>query len=179
MVLVQKKDGSLRLCVDYRRLNSVSQIDAYPMPRVDELLDCLGKAHFISTMDLTQGYWQVPVAVKDRHKTAFSSPFGFFQFRMMPFGLQGAPATFQRMMDSLIHGAHDFTAVYLDDLVIYSTTWEDHLYHLRTVLLRLHKAGLTAKPSKCQYCMQQCVYLGFTVGGGILKLEVGKLRAIQ
>ena len=136
MVLVQKKDGSLRLCVDYHRLNSVSQIDAYPMPQVDELLDRLGKAHFISTMDLTRGYWQVPVAVKDRHKTAFSSPFGFFQFRMMPFGLQGAPATFQRMMDSFIHGVHDFTPVYLDDLVIYSTTWEDHLYHLRTVLLR-------------------------------------------
>ena len=116
MVLVQKKDGSLRLCVDYRRLNSVSQIDAYPMPRVDELLDRLGKAHFISTMDLTRGYWQ-----------------------------QGAPATFQRMMDSLIHGAHNFTAVYLDDLVIYSTTWEDHLYHLQTVLLRLRKAG-----SHCQ-----------------------------
>ena len=162
--------------MDYRRLNSVLQIDVYPMPRVDELLDCLGKAYFISTMDLTRGYWQVPVAVKDRHKTAFSSPFGFFQFQMMPFGLQGAPATFQRMMDSLIHGAHDFTAVYLDDLVIYSTTWEDHLYHLQTVLLRLRKAGLTAKPSKCQYGMQQCVYLGFTVGGGILKPEGGKLQ---
>ena len=80
MVLVKKKDGTLRLCVDYRRLNSVSQIDAYPMPRVDEMLDRLGKAHFISTMDLTRGYWQVPVAVQDRHKTAFNSPFGFFQF---------------------------------------------------------------------------------------------------
>ena len=98
---------------------------------------------------------------------------------MMPFGLQGPHATFQRMMDSLIHGAHGFTAVYLDDLVIYSTTWEDHLYHLQTVLLRLCKAGLTAKPSKCQYDIQQCIYLGFTVGGGILKSEVGKLQAIQ
>ena len=98
---------------------------------------------------------------------------------MMPFGLQGASATFQRMMDCLIQGAHDFTAVYLDDLVIYSTSWEDHLYHLRTALLKLRKAGLTAKPSKCQYGMQQCVYLGSTVGGGILQPEVGKLQAIQ
>ena len=80
MVLVKKKDGTLRLCVDYHRLNSVSQIDAYPMPRVDEMLDRLGKAHFTSTMDLTQGYWQVPVATQDRHKMAFNSPFGFFQF---------------------------------------------------------------------------------------------------
>ena len=79
--------------------------------------------------------------------------------------MEGAPATFQRMTDSLIQGAHDFTAVYLDDLMIYSTTWEDHLYHLQTVLLRLCKAGLTAKPSKCHYGMQQYVYLGFTVGG--------------
>ena len=95
---------------------------------------------------------------------------------MMPFGLQGAPAALQRMMDSLIHGAHNFTPVYLDDLVIYSTTWKDHLYHFRTVLLRLRKAGLTAK---CKYGIQQCVNLRFTVGGGILKPEVDKLQAIQ
>ena len=83
------------MCRLYRRLNSVSQIDVYPVTRVDELLDRLGKANFISMMDLTRGYWQVPVAEQDRHKTAFNSPFGFFQFRVMPFGLQGAPATFQ------------------------------------------------------------------------------------
>ena len=98
---------------------------------------------------------------------------------MMPFGLQGAPAMFQRMMDQLIQGAHNFTAAYLDDLVIYSTTWEDHLHHLQSVLLKLRKAGLTAKPSKCQYGMQQCVYLGFIVGGGVLQPEVDKLQAIQ
>ena len=109
-LIVTKKDGSLRICVDYRRLNSVSQVDAYPMPRVDELLDRLGKANFISTMDLTQGYWQVPVAEQDRHKTVFNSPLGFFQFRVMPFRLQGAPATFQRMMDWLLTGAYKFAA---------------------------------------------------------------------
>ena len=94
----------LRLCVDYRHLNRVSRVDDYPMSRIDDLLDHLGNAKFISTMDLTRGYWQVPVAEKDRDKTAFHSPFGFFQFRMMPFGLQGAPATFQRMIDCLLHG---------------------------------------------------------------------------
>lgn len=98
---------------------------------------------------------------------------------MMPFGLQGAPATFHRMMDQLTQSTHNFTAACLDDLVIYSTTWEDHLHHLQSVLLKLRKAGLTAKPSKCQYDMQQCVYLGFIVGGGVLKPEVDKLQAIQ
>ena len=166
MVLVKKKDGSLRICVDYRRLNSVSQVDAYPMPRVDELLDRLGKANFISTMDLTRGYWQVPVAERDRHK-------------VMPFGLQGAPATFQRMMDRLLTGAYDFAAAYLDDLVIYSSTWSDHLHHIRSMLHRLREAGLTVKLRKCQFGMQQCVYLGFVVGSGLLKPEVDKLQAIK
>ena len=137
MVLVKKKDRSLRICVDYRRLNSVSQVDAYPMPRVDELLDRLGKANFISTMDLTRGYWQVLVAEQDRHKTAFNSPVGFFQFRVMPFGLQGAPATFQRMMDRLLTGAYEFAAAYLDNLVIYSSMWSDHLHHIHSMLQRL------------------------------------------
>ena len=99
IVLVKKKDGSLHLCVDYRRLNSVSQFDAYPMPRVDDLIDQIGQAKFISTLDLTRGYWQVPVAEEARHKTAFITPFGLFQFIVMPFGLSGAPATFQWMMD--------------------------------------------------------------------------------
>ena len=93
MVIVKKKDKSLRICVDYRRLNSVSQVDAYPMPRIDDTLDQLGNAKFISTMDLTRGYWQVPVEQKAHHKMAFSTPFGLYQFKMMPFGLQGAPAT--------------------------------------------------------------------------------------
>ena len=120
IVLVKKKEGSLRLCVDYRRMNAVTQTDAYPMPRIDELIDRLGRAKYITTLDLTRGYWQVPVAEEDQHKTAFATPFGLFQFRVMPFGLCGAPATFQRMMDHLIEGLENFTAAYLDDLVIYS-----------------------------------------------------------
>ena len=92
IVLVKKKDGSLRLCVDYRRLNSVSKADAYPMPRIDELIDQLGKAQYLSTLDLTKGYWQVPVSADAQQKTAFTTPFGLFEFKRMPFGLQGAPA---------------------------------------------------------------------------------------
>ena len=153
IVLVKKKDSSLRLCVDYRRLNSVSKTNAYPMPRIDDMIDQLGRASFISTLDLTRGYWQVPVANGDRYKTAFITPFGLYQFKAMPFGLQGAPATFQRM---IIRGLEGFTAAYLDDLVIYSATWKEHVQHLHSVFECLRKAGLTAKPRKCQFAMKQC-----------------------
>ena len=113
IVLVKKKDRTLRFCIDFRRLNSISKTDAYPMPRVDDLLDQLGQARFISTLDLTKGYWQVPVEKTAQAKTAFRTPFGLYQFRRMPFGLQGAPSTFQRMMDSLLVGMQDFAAAYL------------------------------------------------------------------
>ena len=102
IVLVPKKDGSLRMCVDYRRLNSLSQADAYPMPQVDDLIDRLGDAKFITTLDLSRGYWQVPLSEEAKPKTAFTTLYGLFQFRVMPFGLQGAPATFQRMMDVIL-----------------------------------------------------------------------------
>ena len=129
IVLVKKKDGTLRLCVDYCQLNSISVMDAYPMPRIDELIDRLGQAKFISTMDLNRGYWQVPMAEEAKAKTAFVTPFGLFQFNVMPFGLQGAPVTFQRLMDRVIQGLQDYTAAYLDDLIIFSTCWTDHLKH--------------------------------------------------
>ena len=179
IVLVRKKDKSLRLCVDYRRLNQVSQMDAYPMPRVDELIDRVGKARFISTLDLTRGYWQVPVAVDDRPKTAFATPFGLSQFNVMPFGLQGAPATFQRLMDRVIQGLGDFSAAYLDDLIVFSETWAEHLQHVRTILQRLREAGLTAKARKCHFGADHCVYLGHVVGGGTVHPESTKLQAVR
>ena len=179
LVPVTKKDGSLRLCVDYRKVNAVSKMDAYPMPRVDNIIDQLGKAKFITTLDLTRGYWQVPMADTDRHKTAFSSPMGLFQFRVMPFGLCGAPATFQRLMDRVLSGFQGYSAAYLDDLVIYSDTWQEHLQHLRHILQRLKSNGLTAKPTKCQFGMAQCSYLGHRVGSGIILPEMDKLEAVK
>ena len=179
IVLVKKKDGSIRMCVDYRRLNSVSREDAYPMPRIDDLIDRLGKVKFITTLDLTRGYWQMPVAGEDQHKTAFVTPFGLFQFKVMPFGLNGAPASFQRLMDRVVDGLQDFAAAYLDDLIIYSTTWEDHLGHFRAILQKLREAGLTAKPVKCQFGMEHCVYLGHIVGGGIVRPEASKVETVK
>ncbi len=101
LVIVKKKDGGLRLCVDYRKLNQITKFDAYPMPRIEELLDSIGNAKFIKTLDLSKGYWQVPMKKEDQEKTAFTTPKGLYQFTTMPFGLSGAPATFQRMMDEL------------------------------------------------------------------------------
>ena len=103
-----KKDGSLWLCVDYRRLNSALLTDAYPMPRIDDTINQLGKASFITTLDLTRGYWQVPIDNDDRHKTAFITLYDLYQFKRMSFGLQGAPATFQHMIDRLIQGLKRF-----------------------------------------------------------------------
>ena len=121
------------------------------MPPIDDLIDWLGKAKFITTLGLTYGYWQVPMAKLSRHLTAFTTPFDLIQFRVMPFGLQGAPATFQRLMYKVLQGLEDYAAAYIDDLVIHSATWEEHLTQIQTVLQCLQSAGLTAKPQKCQF----------------------------
>jgi len=121
----------------------------------------------------------VPVAVDDRPKTAFATPFGLFQFNVMPFGLQGAPATFQRLMDRVIQGLGDFSAAYLDDLIVFSETWAEHLQHVRTILQRLREAGLTAKARKCNFGADHCVYLGHVVGSGTVRPESTKLQAVH
>jgi hypothetical protein len=118
----------------------------------------------------------MPVAARDQQKTA---PFGLFQFKVMPFGLNGAPATFQTTMDRVIDGLYAFTAAYLDDLVIYSNTWEEHMEHIRKVLQRLRGAGLTVKPKKCQFGMEYCTYLRHVVGGGTMRPEASKVEAVE
>ncbi len=149
IVLVPKTDGSVRFCVDYRKVNAVSKFDAYPMPRVDELLDRLGTARFYSTLDLTKGYWQIPLSHLSKEKSAFTTPFGLHQFVTLPFGLFGAPATFQRLMDKILRPHTAYAAAYLDDIIIYSQDWQWHMVHLREVLRVLRGAGLTANPKKC------------------------------
>ena len=179
IVVVKKKDGNIRLCVDYRKLNSATPMDAYPMPRTDDLIDKLGKARYITTLDLTKGYWQVPMADKDKRKTAFTTPKGLFQFCVMPFGLNGAPATFQRMMDKIMQGLEAYVAEYIDDIIIFSETWKDHVKHVREVLQRLRDNNLTAKPKKCKFGMRECTYLGHVVGNGQVKPDPEKLRAVE
>ena len=146
------------------------------MPRIDDLI---GKGKYITTIDLMRGYWQVPVAEASRSKTVFTTPLGLFQFRVMLFGLHGAPSTLQCMMDRLTDGLGDFSRAYLDDLVIYSTSWQEHLEHLRGIMERLCGAGLTAKSSKCQFGMLHYVYLGHVVGNGIVRPEPSKIESVQ
>ena len=136
VVLVPKKDGSLRFCIDFRQLNAQSSFDAYPMPRLEDLLERLGKVQFVTTLDLCKGYWQVPLAEGVKPYTAFRTPQGLYQFTVMPFGMQGASACFQRLMDRVLDGTDGFAAAYLDDVVVYSATWEQHLQHLGEVLHR-------------------------------------------
>ena len=176
---MRKKDKTLRLCVDYRKLNAVSQLEAYPMPRIEDLLDRLGKAKFLTTLDLAKGYWQIPVKQSARDKTAFVTPFSLYQFTRMPFGLSGAPGTFQRLMDKVLTGHHGYAAAYLDDIIIHSENWEDHIKHITVVLNSLRKAGLTAKPSKCQFGRDERVYLRHRVGRGRVQPERSKIKAIQ
>ena len=180
LVTVNKKDGGIRLCVDYRELNKTTKFDAYPMPSVDEMLDQIGNAQFISTLDLAKGYWQVqvPLCPEDKEKTAFISPNGLYQFVTMPFGLSGAPATFQRMIDSIVRGTGSFAGVYLDNIVIYSEDWESHLKHLEEIFRRLSEANLTIKMKKCVFAAQDCVYLGYKIGCGGVKPEENKIQAV-
>ena len=144
------------------------QNNAYPMPRIDDLIDQLGQVQFLSTLDLTREYWQVPMGKASCQKTEFITPAGQFQFTVMPFGLNGAPSTFQQMMDLLTKETNDFAAAYLDDLIIFSDTWEHHLQHLTLILQQLREANLTVKPQKCQLGMAVCVYLGHIVGRGVV-----------
>ena len=116
--LVRKKDGSICLCVDYRKLNAQSKVDAYLMPKIEDILERVGKASFITTLDIAQGYWQVLVADEDKHQTAFTSTFGLYQFCVMSFGLNGTPATFQRLMNEVVRDLEKFAHVYLDNLVV-------------------------------------------------------------
>ncbi|XP_075141564.1 uncharacterized protein LOC142217269 [Leptodactylus fuscus] len=178
VVLVPKKDRTTRFCVDYRGLNEITVDDAYPMPRIDDLLDRLGKAQYLSIMDLSRGYWQIPLSPQAQERSAFITPFGLYESTVLPFGMKNAPATFQRMVNSLLSGCEGFATAYLDDIAVFSPTWEEHLQHLAQVLGRIHQAGLTIKPEKCQLGMREVQYLGHRVGGGALRPEPEKLDVI-
>ena len=122
IVLVKKHDGTLRFCVYYRPLNDVSLFDAYPMPQTDDIIDKLGKAKYISTLDLMRRYWQIPMEETSKETTAFVIPFGLYQFKTIPFGLHGPPTSFQRMMDNILQGTEDFCDALLDDILIFSNS---------------------------------------------------------
>ncbi|XP_052738593.1 uncharacterized protein LOC128198270 [Bicyclus anynana] len=164
VVLVPKKDGGTRVCIDYRQLNSITVADKYPLPRMDDLLHSAKQTPFMSTIDLRSGYWQIKVGDQDQPKTCFITPFGMFMFLRMPFGLKNAPATFQRLMDGFrVSLSHIELLVYLDDLIVRSPTFEQHLEDLKDVFARLREYNLVANKKKCKFCRESIKYLGHLI----------------
>ena len=179
MVPVKKSDGSIRLCIDFRKVNSVTVPDPYDMPLIEDLLDQVGEAVYLSKLDLTKGFYQIPLEAHDRDKTSFCTPWGKFRFTRMPFGLRNAPATFQRMMHDVLRGQEEHAASYIDDSLVYSLNWEEHLAHIKAVLEALRQSGLTAKPAKCQWGSSKLEYLGHIVGEGKVEVPQARVKAIK
>ncbi|UYV63051.1 hypothetical protein LAZ67_2002979 [Cordylochernes scorpioides] len=179
VVLVKKKNGSWRFCVDYRRLNKITKKDVYPLPRVDDALDNLSVARYYSSMDLRTGYWQIEVDEHDREKTAFITPDGLYEFRVMPFGLCNAPATFERMMDTVLKGLKwNICLCYLDDMVVYGPSFEEHLKRLKVVLECLQQSGLNVNHEKCLFGSRQLKILGHVVNENGIHPDPEKVEAI-
>ena len=179
VITVKKKNGGCRICLDYRAVNGVTTPDPYQMPFIEDILDTLANAKFMSKLDLNKGFHQIPVKKEDKQKTAFCTPWGKYQFCRMPFGLRNGPAVFQRMMDKILHQDLDHCRVYIDDIVVFSPSWEQHCQHLSRVLERLRAAGLTANVSKCQWGKQQFEFLGHVVGVGLVSPSECKTLALK
>lgn len=164
VVLVRKSDGSWRFCIDYRAINAVTKKDRFPLPRIDECLSVLGGAAWFSTLDLLSGYYQLRMDPSSIEKTAFMSHEGFYEFTRLPFGLCNAPSHFQRVMQIVLSGLQwNFALVFLDDIIVFSTSFEQHCRDLSIIFARLRQYGLTAKPSKCHLFKRKVKFLGHII----------------
>ena len=180
VVLVRKKDGTYRFCIDYRKLNLVTKQNANPLPRVDDLLDALNGYSIFSTLDLRSGYWQVSMCPEDREKTAFMTPHGLFEFLRMPYGLSTAPATFSRAISIVLSGlTYEMCLCYFDDVIIFSKDMQQHCERLSTVLQRFRSQNLRVKASKCSFGCDNVVYLGHSVSKYGIHTDPSKIKAIQ
>ncbi|XP_059437724.1 uncharacterized protein LOC132170646 [Corylus avellana] len=176
----KKKDGSLRMCVDYRALNKVTVKNKYPVPLIQDLFDRLSRASYYTKLDLRSGYWQVRIAEGDEPKTTCVTRYGSFEFLVMPFGLTNAPATFCNLMNDVFYDYIDkFVVVYLDDIVVYSESFVNHLSHLRLVLTRLRENSLYVKKEKCEFARREILFLGHKISAGKILMDEGKVKAIQ
>lgn len=180
IVLVRKKDGSVRFCVDYRKLNDITVKDVFPLPRTSDLLESFQGMRIFTTLDAAAGYWQIPLSQNAIAKSAFISSEGLFEFVVMPFGLCNAPATFQRMMNVLLAGVNGISClVYLDDIIVFSKTFKEHLAHLREVFDRLVEASILLKPSKCRFGVDNVEYLGHIVSAKGISPDPKKIEKLR
>ena len=180
VVLVRKKDGTVRWCCDFRKLNDLTVKDAYPLPRIDMCLEALGSACFFSTMDLQHGYWQLAVDEADQHKTAIITKYGLFEYAKLPMGLCNSPSSFQRCMELILRGLQWKTVlIYLDDIIVFSSTLDDHFEKLREVFQLLQSAGLKLKPAKCDLLKKEVLFLGHTVGANGIGPNPKLLAAVK
>ena len=180
ILFVPKKDGTLRLCVDYRGLNKVTIKNRYPLPLINEILDRLSGAIVFTKLDLRDAYHRLPIKPSDRWKTAFRTRYGQFEYLVMPFGLTNAPATFQSYINGALHGLVDVSCiVYMDDILIYSGNCEEHELHVKAVLQRLREYGLFIKLSKCLFHVNEVEFLGFIVGTQGIAMDQARVQAVQ
>ena len=181
IVIVPKKDGTHRVCIDYRKLNEITTKDAYLLPRIGQTIDALPGAGYFSSLDLASGYWQAPVAEKDRHKTAFCTPEGgLYEFGKMLFGLTNAPATFQRLMNEIFkEDLFKRVLIFLNNLLVYNETPAEHLEHLKKVFLKLRAAGSKLKPKKCHLFQTEVNYLGHVLDKTGIRPNPKKLEAVR
>jgi len=184
LTVPKKVDASgehkLRIVIDFRKLNELMIGDSFPLPNITDILDQLGNAKYFSTLDLASGYHQIPMATNDKQKTAFSTPYGHYEFNRMSFGLKNAPATFQRLMNSVLTGLQGLKCfVYLDDIVIYVASLEDHNKRLKEVLKRLQNYNLKLQPNKCEFLRKEVMYLGHVISEKGISPDPSKLEAIQ
>ena len=178
VVLVSKKDGTKRFCVDYRKLNAVK--DAYPVPRIDETLDALNGAKWFSTLDLASGYWQVALEDDAKEKSSFVVRNGLYRWKCMPFGLCNAPATFERLMEKVMSGLQwEILMIYLDDIIVFGKTVTEMIERLKIVFSRLRSAGLKLKPSKCHLFRERVTYLGHVVSAEGVATDPMKIQTIS
>ena len=179
MVTVRKPDGSARLCVDFKCINKVTRQMPFHMPRFEEILEGVGQSKFVSKLDLSKGYYHIRMVDTDIEKTAFTCHRGKFEFLRMPIGVKNAPAVFQQLMQDILTDYREFTAAYMDDIVIYSGSWESYLAHIDTVLTALKQAGLTANPTKCRWSGTAIEFLGHQVGGEELIIPAHRVQALS